>query len=175
MGNMNEPIVAEQQEAFAGPDFTKARFEKLAKGYCDGKTEVELKTGLNLIKLYAGVFEGSNPTNCIINVANPWDVRVSWCLTGPLKELICGKWCAAVHLESIGDGKEFTLKFPHFDFNCAQECFSVCIPGGGIEPDDCGTPYKAVVTVTYESMCGKAGPICGFVELPMLQFYHSEY
>ena len=176
MGAMNEAIAIEKQQAFQKPDFTKARFDELAAKDCyDCKSEVELRTGLNLIRMYAGVYEGPNPTNRIINVANPWDVRVSWCLVGPLKELICGMWCVQVHFESIGEGPEFTLKGPEFEFNCHQDCYSVCIPGRGIDPKDCGSPFKAVVTVTYKSMCGEPGPILGFCEFPIMQFYHSEY
>lgn len=175
MGSMHEMIEAQKQEAFKGPDFTEAKFKVLAEGYHQGKTEVEVKTGLNFIDLYAGVFEGDLPTNGIINIANPWDLRVSWRLTGPLREMICGMWCVALHLESIGEGKEFTLHAEEFEFNCNHRCYSVCIPGGGIEPSDCTTPYKVVCTVAYKSMCGKPGPIVGVCNLGLVQFYSSDY
>ena len=174
MGVMHELVEAETAVPTEAPDFTEERFEELAKGYHDCKSEVEVKTGLSLIRLYAGVYEGRNPTNGIINVANPWDVRVSWCLTGPLRELICGTWCVSVHFESIGEGREFTLHYPEFEFNCHHKCYSVRLPGRGIRPDDCSTPYKPVVTVAYKTMCGKPGPIIGFCEFPVIQFYDSK-
>jgi hypothetical protein len=175
MGVMNE-LVVKQMAAFTGVDFSKARFDGLAERGChNAKTEVEIETGLNLIRLYAGVYEGGVPTNGIINVTKPWDVRLSWCLTGPLKQLVCGTWCVNVHFESIGEGEEFSLKGPEFKFGCEQDCYSVCIPGRSVKPDDCSTPYKVVATVQYKSMCGKPGAILGFVEFPMMQFYYSDY
>lgn len=175
MGAMNEPV-AKPMATSAGVDFSKACFDAVAATDChDVATEVQVRIGLNFIHLYAGVYEHGQPTNRIINVAGPWDVRASWRVDGPLRELICGKWCVQARFESIGEGPEFTLHGPEFVFGCEHECYSVVIPGGGIRPDDCGAPYKAVVTLTYKSMCGKPGPILGFVEIPMLQFYHSQY
>ena len=174
MGVMNELIEAEAPEVIEGPDITEARFAELAKGYEGrGKTEVEIDTGLNFVRLYAGVYEGRRLTNGIINVAKPWDVRVQWCLVGRLKDLICGKWCVSVHFESIGEGREFTLHYPEFHFDCHHECFYVRIPGRGLRPDDCSTPYKVVVTVLYKTLCNKPGPIVGFVDFPVIQFYHA--
>jgi hypothetical protein len=34
--------------------------------------------------------------------------------------------------------------------------------------------YKMVVTVTSRDVSGRPGPIAGFVEYPMLQFYYAE-
>lgn len=173
MGKMNEPVGLPE---LASPDFSRAQFDALAtEGVYDGKAEVQLRTGLNLIRLYAGMFENGAPSNGIINVAHPWDVRVSWSLVGPLKPVICGSWCVSVHFESIGEGREFTLRHPEFKFDCNHDCFNIRIPGSGIRPEDCSTPYKAVVTVQYKTMCGRPGPIVGFVEYPVVQFYHSAY
>ena len=167
MGVLTEPVQV--------PELTETQFEELVKGYHDKcKAEVEIDAGLNLVRLYAGVYEGRKLTNGIINIAKPWDVRVSWCLVGPLKDLICGKWCVSVHFESIGEGREFDLHYPEFHFDCRSKCFDVRIPGRALRPDDCSTPYKVVVTVLYKTLCGEPGPIAGFCEFPVMQFYHAK-
>jgi hypothetical protein len=45
------------------------------------------------------------------------------------------------------------------------------IPSGRITGAHCSIPYKPVVTVTYRTACKLPGPMAGFVELPLLQFY----
>jgi len=189
MGVLNELVLHEpvlhisevtETQLVPAPTVTAAEFEELTKFYRDrkgtkGTSEVEIDVGLNLIRLYAGVYESGRLTNRIINVTKPWDVRVSWCLVGCLKELICGKWCVNVHFEAIGDtGKEFHLHYPEFHFDCHDDCFHVSIPGREIPVDRCTTPYKVVATLIYKSLCGKPGPILGFVEFPTIQFYHAK-
>lgn len=152
-------------------EIAEAQFEQLLKTDFAGKTEVELKTGLNLIRLYAGVYENGRPTNGIINVNKPWDVRVSFGLVGPLREIICGKWCVSVNFESIGPGHEFRVEHPEYDFNCKHYYWSLRFPGPRLDPTKCTTPYKIVVTVAARSHCGKPVGILGHVELPLVQFF----
>jgi len=163
-------------EVPAVPEISEAEFEDLAKRYTECKhckSEVEIDTGLNLIRLYSAVFEEGKQTNGIVNVNKPWDVRVSWCLVGPLRELICGKWCVTAHFESIGKGEEFELHYPEFRFDCHNKCFDVRIKGREVHPDNCSNPYKIVVTVAYLSDCDRPAGILGYCELPIVQFYHA--
>lgn len=173
MGTMNElEKVVETTEVAQGHEpITEAHFEELRHADFAGRTEVKLNTGLNLIRLYAGVYENGKPTNGIINVNQPWDVRVSFGLVGPLKEILCGKWCVSVDFESIGPGYEFRTSHPEYDFNCKHCYWSLRLPGPRIDPTKCTTPYKIVVTVAARSHCGKPVGILGFVELPLVQFY----
>jgi hypothetical protein len=176
MGVMDE--VAKLAETIETPEnrqeITEAHFEELLKADYAGKTEVELKTGLNFIRLHAGVYENGRPTNGIINVNQPWDVRVSFGLVGPLREIICGKWCATVDFESIGPGHEFRVSHPEFDFNCKHRYWSLCFPGPKLDPTRCTTPYKMVATVAARSHCGRPVGILGYVELPIVQFYAAD-
>jgi len=61
------------------------------------------------------------------------------------------------------------------DFYCGKSFYyDFKFKPGDITADYCSTPYKPVVTVTYNSVCHVPGPIAGFVELPILQFYEVE-
>ena len=152
---------------------TEAQFTDLCKSPLASVTEVDVKPGLTLFGLYAEVYENGQPTNRIINVNQPWEIRVAFGLKGPLKELICGKWCVDVYFESIGPGREFRLTHPEIDFNCSNGYWYVTIPGPVLETTDCGVPYKLVATVAYHSMCGKPAGIVGFSELPLIEFYSA--
>jgi hypothetical protein len=176
MGVMNEvtelsKVAAVQPQAPQA--LTAEEFKALCtKGY-DGKTEVEIKTGLSFLELYAGIYENGKLTNHIINVNQPWDIRVHFGIAGPLAELICGYWCVKVYFESMGHGREFDLHFPEYEFDCHKKHWCLTIPGTGIRPDYCGEPYKVVVTVQAKSHCYKPVAIVGFVELPLVQFYEA--
>jgi hypothetical protein len=126
--------------------------------------------------IYAEVYElgGARPTN-IVRVDQDWGVRVRWDLKGSLAPFICGEWCLHLRLESLGPGPEIIFKAPrrlplkpcgkgtyYFDFRVRR---------GKIRADHCSIPYKPVVTITYYTVCHKPGPIAGFVELPIMQFY----
>ena len=129
----------------------------------------------------ADVYElgGVAPTN-IIRIDEDWLVRIKWALHGSLKSMICGKWCLHVHLESIGRGPELDLPHPdrkeeiHVDLDpCGngEYCYDFRVPAGTVRPEHCSTPFKVVATVTYENACCKPGPMAGFVEFGILQFY----
>ncbi|MFM9886094.1 MAG: hypothetical protein ACKVQT_23965 [Burkholderiales bacterium] len=152
----------------------KNEFEKFGEQPHCGKAEVEIKTGLTLFALYAGIYENGAPTNGIVNINQPWDVKVGFGLKGPLRELICGKWCITAHFESIGNAPEFDVDVePHIHFDCHNEYWCVRIPGPRLDTAHCGRPYKIAVTVAYKSMCGKPAGIIGYVELPMTEFYRA--
>ena len=80
-------------------------------------------------------------------------------------------------LESIGNGPEQSWESPKLRLKpCGngQYDYDFKFKLGEISADYCSTPYKLVVTVTYLSDCYRPGPIAGFVELPIVQFYHPE-
>ena len=160
-------VPAAQQEV------TAEEFEAFYKAQHGGSTEVEIRTDLSLVRLSAGMYENGKPTNRIININRPWDIRVYFGLTGDLYKLICGKWCVSVNFESIGPGREFRLTHPEFYFDCHHQYWCVRIPGRGVLPTDCTTPYKVVVTVAAKSKCDEPVAILGFVGLPEVQFYDA--
>jgi hypothetical protein len=139
---------------------------------------MEVSGAPNLLEGYieAEVYEvgGVAPTN-IIRIDQDWRVRVHWGLEGCLKSMICGAWCLHLHLESIGEGPELSLPVPNKvrldPCGNGEYDYDFVLRKGKVTADHCSTPYKPVVTVTYENECELPGPIAGFVELGIIQFY----
>ncbi len=123
---------------------------------------------------------GTVPTN-IIRADQAWGVDLHWDLHGSLVPMICGYWCVHVCLESIGSGPE--LKLPD-DIPAAEVKIPVNqisghysyhfhVPAGVVKPEHCSTPFKLVATITYETQYKTPGPMAGYVEGPILQFYKT--
>jgi hypothetical protein len=129
-------------------------------------------------RIEAAVVEigGIEPTNIIRNDQD-FEVQLTWTLEGTLTPFVCGAWCVAVHLESIGAGAEFklpvdALHLPLDPAPGAQEYRAwVRIPAGSVPADLCGTAYKLVSTVTYLTPKGQPGPMAGYVEGPIVFVY----
>ena len=45
------------------------------------------------------------------------------------------------------------------------------VKAGTVKPEHCSTPFKLATTVVYKNACGLPGPMAGFVEGSILQFY----
>jgi hypothetical protein len=142
---------------------------------------MEVSGAPRLLEGYIGaeIYEvgGVAPTN-VIRIDQDWRVHLDWELEGSLKSMICGTWCLHVHLESIGKGPELSLPDPSYEVKvplnpCGNGKYEkdFVIRRGTVTARHCSTPYKLVTTVTYENACGKPGPIAGFVELGIVQFY----
>lgn len=158
----------------AATEMTKEAVAAFAKEEYVGKTEVKINTGLSFVELYAGMFENGEHTNGIININEPWELKVAFGLCGPLKELICGYWCVTAHFESIGNAPEFDITVePHIYFDCSKSHWCVRIPGPQLDVAHCGRPYKVGVTVAYKSHCHRPAGIIGYVELPMTEFFRA--
>jgi len=143
-----------------------------------GNLEISLPELYLSGEIYAEVYElgGAKPTS-IIRTDQEWGVKVHWDLKGSLAPLICGEWCVHLCLESIGPGPELRFDHPHIHLDPCGDGEYNCdfrIKPGKIRGKDCSYPYKLVVTVTYLTACEKPGPIAGFVEGPILQFYDPD-
>jgi len=145
------------------------------------KGSFEVSGDPNLLSGYisADVYEngGVAPTN-IIRVDESWFVRLNWALEGSLKSMICGTWCLHLHLESIGKGPELNLPDPYPEIQVPLDpcgdgryTYDFVVKAGTVKPEHCSTPFKLVSTITYENACGLPGPMAGFVEGSILQFY----
>lgn len=141
-----------------------------------GNFEVSLTRPYLAGDIHARIYEkrGASPTN-IVRVDQDWGVKVHWYLKGSLARLICGKWCLHLRLESMGPGRDLLFNAPRkIRLNpCGRGkySFDFRVKRGTIRPHHCSIPYKPVVTITYYTVCHKPGPIAGFVELPIMQFY----
>ncbi len=128
------------------------------------------------------------PPLTIIRTDQDWAVNVSWETTGLATGMITGNWHLHCFLESIGTGADLDLidpgpsggpsdhviplkpgtspvpYFVHFD-----------VPAGRVNIPDpvppAGRLYRLVVSLTYREPTGGPGPMAGFVEGPILQFY----
>ena len=146
--------------------------------------EVTVRTDPPLAgRLSANVYEGEELSNHIIRLDREWSVRVHWELTGALVPCICGNWCLTLFLESIGPGPElhfpdtslgdYEISIPLDPCGDGRYWYEIKVPKGRIREEHCSIPYKPVVALTYEN-CDKPGPMAGFCELPILQFYRDE-
>jgi len=144
-----------------------------------GSFEVSGSPHLLYGEIEASIYElgGVAPTN-IIRIDEDWLVRLKWQLHGSLKSMICGKWCLHVHLESIGKGPELDLPDPGPEIQIplnpcgnGEYCYDFVVKKGTVKPEHCSTPFKVVTTVVYENACGRPGPMAGFVEFGIIQFY----
>lgn len=143
-----------------------------------GQFEVSLPVPFLRGDIQAAVYEvgGASPTS-IIRSDQDWGVQVRWQLEGSLVPFICGEWCIHLRLESLGTGRELTLEAPNLipldPCGKGEYYFDFRVKRGTIRPEHCSIPYKPIVTVTYYTACRTPGPIAGYVELPILQFYDA--
>ncbi|MCA9999477.1 MAG: hypothetical protein KDE56_27125 [Anaerolineales bacterium] len=123
--------------------------------------------------------EGVPPGN-IIRADDDWAVKFHWTFKGQLASCICGEWCLHVHMESIGKGPELDLfedhdvRVPLNPCGDGEYWYTFEVPAGTVPAKGCGPVYKAVATLTYRTPCDKPGPIAGFVDLGLVQFYRDE-
>jgi hypothetical protein len=145
-----------------------------------GNFEVSLPTPVLTGEIYADVYEvsGAKPTT-IIRTDQEWGVKAHWDLKGTLAPFICGEWCIHLFLESMGPGPELKLDAYPYSHIPLDPCgdgeynFDFKVKPGVVKGEHCSNPYKLVLAITYITPCGKPGPIAGFVEGPMLQFYEA--
>jgi hypothetical protein len=147
----------------------------MTKGYFEVSGDPELLYG----SISADVYEigGVSPKN-IIRIDQDWVVRLYWALEGSLKSMICGTWCLNLHLESIGKGQELDLpgaynevRVPLDPCGDGRYTYDFVVKAGTVRPEHCSTPFKLVSTITYVNSCDLPGPMAGFVEGSILQFY----
>lgn len=125
----------------------------------------------------AAVYElgGSAPTT-VIDETQSWEARFDWGVHGsPLTKMLAGKWCLSLHLESIGPGPEVLLpvsgpKEVPFDPAISHYTAVITVPAGTIATS-ADVIYKVVACLTTKDALGRPGPIAGYVEGPILQFF----
>ena len=166
-------------------------------GYTQGEFEVEFPPFLHG-SIEAQVYEKDERPSRILEINDPWFVDVNWSLSGQLQRFICGTWGVDVYLESIGKGPEMEIPdepYEHIPLDSSPDGnyhVNIPVPQGFIKthveswweeyqethgrekPErEMDIVYKMVVTVTYKDPYGRPGPIAGFVELPIVQFYYA--
>ena len=134
----------------------------------------------------------------IIEADDYWYVTAQWYIWGPLRRMICGYWCVRLFLESLGkDVYDLELTNDEGLIPLDPCGDGVYIAHFKVKPytvtvEQCGTPFKPVLTVQYLSTCKApykseedwkaaptckrylAGPLTGIVEFPVTQFIYEK-
>ena len=135
----------------------------------------EVSGGPDLLKgkiTHASIHEVTSPTvpNNIIRIDQDWFVHLEWQLTGSLLRMIDGTWLIQTFLESVGPGPEVELNKPGMTLNLDGSTdykFEFHVKAGEVEVGS----YKMVTTIKYRAPDGLPGPMAGFYEVPLIEFY----
>ncbi len=116
---------------------------------------------------------GGAPTQ-IIRTDQAWDVRFRWATQGALNYVLAGKFQLRVLLEEIGVGETNlppAYSTAEVNFVSAPSNYEriLHIPAGIVRPG----VYKLVATITMVGPSNVPGPIAGFGEGEMLQFFNG--
>jgi hypothetical protein len=140
-----------------------------------GELEVELLGYVGTYPMRAEASEPGEPPTRIFDIQDDVLVQVYWEIPESLNRIICGTFDCDLYLESQGKGKEFEIEGPPTPVDQAHNDYHVdiSIPAGSIQtrPDETDIVYKMTASVTFKNTLGRPGPIAGFVELPMVQWY----
>lgn len=140
-----------------------------------GNLEIELPGFLYTSEMTAEAREPGEPPTRIFDIHDDVEVTVDWSLPMPYARMFCGTFDCDLFLESQGKGREFRIEGPNQSLDPTTNAYHavIKIPRDTIQPvqGETNIPYKLTVTVTYKDATGRPGPIAGFVELPMVQFY----
>lgn len=117
---------------------------------------------------------GADPVN-VLRTDQDWSAHTTITLSGALSQFIAGSWHIHLRLESMGPGGEYSF----FDVNGdvaipdPSDVYDqvLHVPAGKVTAAHDGTPYRAVISVTYRGPLGNPGPIAGYVDLGIVQFY----
>jgi hypothetical protein len=122
----------------------------------------------------------------IVETADPWDVKVNWCICGRFAAALCGCWCVQVFIDDI-DGVGLThglLGSTKVALNTqpivqvddtSQRCYEYTFkfPAGSVSAG----VYNLVVVITLGTgdSCETPGPLLhdtlGYAEIPVLVFF----
>jgi hypothetical protein len=123
---------------------------------------------------------GGVAPSTILEVSKDAKVHVTWTLDGLLTQFVAGTWYVSAFLELMGPGTDLRLPLvPGKAVPLTPQVGPVSyatdldIPAGTItlNPDEDTRAYKLVVTLTYRSPSNHPGPMAGFVDGTVIQFY----
>lgn len=124
--------------------------------------------------------------NTVLEIDRAWYVQPHWYVDGTAAYYLGGMWNIAVNVESMGGGFEGTLvrmSIPTTALGPGPITHRleyrprIRIPSRLEDPDHAiprDGEYKLVVSLTYTTPHNQHGRIAGFIEGPMLQFYHFD-
>lgn len=121
----------------------------------------------------------TTPTDTVIRADEPWTINLEWEVKGIMVPVVTGEWHVSVYLESIGPGPEISLPLATdhiikvvpgqttYKFNHLVQPGTVLVEPGH------SRPYLLAATVVFHQPNTLPGPMAGFFERPMLQFYNA--
>ena len=121
-----------------------------------------------------------NAPSLIIRRDSTWRVRLQFHINGPLALGLGGDWLVKSFLESIGDNFEGQVGGQVVPLAAGvfvapdRKNYTVEIPVGTAQSlgvQECA--YKLVTTITYRQPSVQPGPLAGYCEEHMLQFYNA--
>lgn len=124
---------------------------------------------------HANIHEVTSPTmpTNIIRTDQDWFVHLQWRLTGSLVPLIGGTWLIQTYLESIGPGPEFEVNAPGMSLavnpNSPNYDVKFHVQAGAVPEGS----YQMVTTIKFRDQTGRPGPLTGFYEEPIVEFYKA--
>jgi hypothetical protein len=172
------------EKQIAATEASTEELHKFKRQGLEGSFEVCLPKPTLWGRMWGSVFEEGCPPTNIIRADKRWGVELHWCIYGSLVQFMCGSWCVRLHCESMGPGEEFD--FPQdskercaklIKMDPCKSCYEdyIYVPAGFVKTEWCGTPYKVVATVQYLTACkDRPGPVTGFIEFPIIEFYQTE-
>ena len=148
----------------------------------EGEVEIApLMQNLNL-KLRARIWEdelAEVAARSIVDTGEAYYAKVEWWFEGntAFTRHFCGKWRLQIHLESIGEGGEYSSEcicIPMDPCNrgtcCNPYSHTFELTPEIVEPQECGTVYLLAVTLSTLDVCGDTGHIWGYIEGPSVMF-----
>ena len=124
----------------------------------------------------AEVYEETTPRSptTIIRRDQAWKVQFDWRSFGSLNHMIAGNWYLRIYLEQMGLG-EFNLPNASAtvaivsNLNSSNYNRDILVPANTVPAG----LYKLVASVTCKGPLGHPGPVAGFAEGPLVQFYDA--
>ena len=122
----------------------------------------------------------TTPFDKVIRADQPWLIHLEWQVSGLAVPVQAGEWHLDVYAESMGPGPELRLPIPlakhivPLVFGQTDYTFEYTVPPNTVpvQPGH-STPYMLVVTIVYHRPDGLPGPMAGFYEERMVQFYNA--
>lgn len=134
-------------------------------------------------------FDPDSDPNPVLEIDRDWWVRARWFVNGAFAPFLGGTWHVQVIVESMGTGDEKTLATETYPVTAVDNIPSITepleyskwihIPSHLMDPDPTKSiqnegVYKLVLLLTYRTPSNLVGRIAGFVEGPLVQFYHFQ-
>jgi hypothetical protein len=143
-----------------------------------GNIETNFGPLAGVIDIHVSDPNGIVPEQTVIRMADRWRIDIKWKLQGLLVGMLNGSWRVRVYLESMGGMAEpMILNEPvPFPTGATPDPFTLQYhltrDFGPNVPAEEGV-YKLVVVITSVTPANTPGPFAGFVDGPLLQFYHA--